>query len=161
MSLEFNSERGLRVGAFLREELSRILLRGTNDPRFELMTVTDVRLSRDLSVADVYVSSLSADTGADRDELVETLRHAAGFMRSQVAQRQRLRRTPRLRFHYDDLLESGPRLEALIDEARGARGDTPRTEGAFSRGARGDTPRTEKAARGDTPRMSDARSGDD
>ena len=117
MSLELNNERGLRVGAFLREELSGILLRGSNDPRFGLMTVTDVRVSRDLSVADVYVSSLSATTVADRDELVDTLRHAAGFMRSQVAQRQGLRRTPRLRFHYDDLLESGPRLEALIDEA--------------------------------------------
>ena len=117
MSLELNNERGLRIGAFLREELSGILLRGINDPRFGLMTVTDVRVSRDLSVADVYVSSLSATTVSDRDELVDTLRHAAGFMRSQVAQRQGLRRTPRLRFHYDDLLESGPRLEALIDEA--------------------------------------------
>ena len=149
MSLEFNSERGLRVGAFLREELSGILLRGTNDPRFGLMTVTEVRVSRDLSVADVYVSSLSADTATDRDELVETLRHAAGFMRSQVAQRQGLRRTPRLRFHYDDLLESGPRIEALIDEA------------VESRGARGGTPRIETAARGRTPRMNDTRSGGD
>ena len=144
MSLELNNERGLRVGALLREELSRILLRGTNDPRFGLTTVTDVRVSRDLSVADVYVSSLSADTGADRDELVDTLRHAAGFMRSQIAQRQGLRRTPRLRFHYDDLLESGLRLDALIDEAvaGGARGDTPRME----RAARGDTPRTKKSS---------------
>ena len=145
MSLEFNSERGLRVGAFLREALSRILLRDTNDPRFGLMTVTDVRVSRDLSVADVYVSSLSAGTDADRDELVETLRRAAGFMRSQVAQRQGLRRTPRLRFHYDNLLESGPRIEALIDEAVAPRG----------------TPRKETAARGGTPRMNDTRSGDD
>ncbi len=148
MSLEPNNERGLRVGAFLREELSGILLRGSNDPRFGLMTVTDVRVSRDLSVADVYVSSLSAATGADRDALVDTLRHAAGFMRSQVARRQGLRRTPRLRFHYDDLLESGPRLEALIDEVGAG-------------GARGGTPRTKRGARGDTPRMNDERSGGD
>ena len=117
MSSDSNSERVPRVAAFMREELSRILLRGAGDPRFDLVSITDVRVSRDLSVADVYVSSLSATTDADRIGLVDTLRNAAGFIRSEVAQRQGMRRTPRLRFHYDDLLESGPRLEALIDEA--------------------------------------------
>ena len=117
MPSDSNSERMLRVGAYLREEVSRILLRGTGDPRFALTSVTDVRASRDLSVADVYVSSLSAATDADRTDLIEALRNAAGFIRSQVAQRDGLRKAPRLRFHYDDLLESGPRLEALIDEA--------------------------------------------
>ena len=117
MPSDSNSERMLRVGAYLREEVSRILLRGTGDPRFALTSVTDVRASRDLSVADVYVSSLSAATDADRTDVIEALRNAAGFMRSQVAQRDGLRKAPRLRFHYDDLLESGPRLEALIDEA--------------------------------------------
>ncbi len=117
MPSDSNSERVLRVGAYLREEVSRILLRGTGDPRFALTSVTDVRASRDLSVADVYVSSLSAATDADRTDLIEALRNAAGFIRSQVAQRDGLRKAPRLRFHYDDLLESGPRLEALIDEA--------------------------------------------
>ena len=101
----------------MREELSRILLRGAADPRFGLMSITDVRVSRDLSVANVYVSSLSAATDDDRAILVDALRNAAGFIRSQVAQRHGLRKTPQLRFHYDDLLESGSRLEALIDEA--------------------------------------------
>ena len=112
------------------------MLRGAGDPRFDLVSITDVRVSRDLSVADVYVSSLSADSDADRVGLVDALRNAAGFIRSEVAQRLGMRRTPRLRFHYDDLLESGPRLEALIDEAvaRGARGDTPRMKD--ERGAR-------------------------
>ena len=112
-----DGERGLRVGAFMREELSRILHRGVGDPRFGLMSVTDVRVSRDLSVADVYVSSLAADTDADRGNLIDALRNAAGYVRSQVAQRDGLRRTPRLRFHYDDLPESSARIEALIDEA--------------------------------------------
>ncbi len=112
-----DGERGLRVGAFMREELSRILLRAAADPRFGLMSITDVRVSRDLSVANVYVSSLSAATDDDRAILVDALRNAAGFIRSQVAQRNGLRKTPQLRFHYDDLLESGSRLEALIDEA--------------------------------------------
>ena len=131
MSLDTNSERILRVGAYLREEVSRILLRGTGDPRFRLTSVTDARVSRDLSVADVYVSSLSASTETDRTDLVEALRNAAGYIRSEVAQRDGLRKTPRLRFHYDDLLETGYRLEALIDEAV-ALGSTPRMKDAQS-----------------------------
>lgn len=130
MSFDSNSERVLRVGAYLREEVSRILLRGTGDPRFELASVTDVRVSRDLAVADVYVSSLSASTDAARTEFIEALRNAAGYIRSQIAQRDGLRKTPRLRFHYDDLIESGPRLEALIDEAVAPRMETAaRSEG--------------------------------
>ena len=101
----------------MREELARILLRDAGDPRFGLMSITDVRISRDLSVADVYVSSLSAATGAERADLVDTLRNAKGFIRSQIARRNGMRKTPSLRFHYDDLPESGARLEALIDEA--------------------------------------------
>ena len=130
MSFDSNSERVLRVGAYLREEVSRILLRGTGDPRFELASVTDARVSRDLAVADVYVSSLSASTDADRTDFIEALRNAAGYIRSQIAQRDGLRKTPRLRFHYDDLIESGPRLEALIDEAVAPRMETAaRSEG--------------------------------
>ncbi len=110
-------------------------MRGTGDPRFGLTSVTDVRVSRDLSVADVYVSSLSASTDADRTDLVEALRNAAGFIRSEIAQRDGLRKTPRLRFHYDDLLESGRRLEALIDEAVALReGLDPRMDAARSEG---------------------------
>ena len=129
MSFDSNSERILRVGAYLREEVSRVVIRGAGDPRFELTSVTDVRVSRDLSVADVYVSSLSASTDADRTDLVEAFRNAAGYIRSEIAQRDGLRRTPRLRFHYDDLLESGPRLEALIDEAVAVRMTDARSEG--------------------------------
>ena len=129
MSFDSNSERILRVGAYLREEVSRVVIRGAGDPRFELASVTDVRVSRDLSVADVYVSSLSASTDADRTDLVEAFRNAAGYIRSEIAQRDGLRRTPRLRFHYDDLLESGPRLEALIDEAVAVRMTDARSEG--------------------------------
>ena len=104
-----------------------MLLRGTGDPRFGLTSVTDVRVSRDLAVADVYVSSLSASSESERTDLVHALRNASGFVRSGIAQRDGLRKTPRLRFHYDDLLESGPRIEALIDEA--ARMDDARPEG--------------------------------
>lgn len=112
-----NSERDLKLGDLLRDEVARVLLADVRDPRLGMMNVTEVRVSRDMSVADVYVRTLPAAHGARREAVLEALRHAAGFMRSTIARRNALRATPRLRFRYDDLVEAGPRLEALIDRA--------------------------------------------
>ena len=112
-----NPERDLRLADFLRDELAQVLLSDARDPRIGMTSVTDVRVNRDMSSADVYVSSLSAGSPAERASLVAALDHAAGFLRSKVAARSNLRSTPRLRFHYDDLIEAGPRMEALIDRA--------------------------------------------
>ena len=123
-------DRADRVGAFIRAQLADVIRNKMSDPRLPLLTVTDARVSRDLGVADVYVSAL-ADVDLDaKTEAVAVLNHAAGFLRSSIARRHDLRTTPKLRFHYDDLAEQAPRLDALIDQAVGA-----------SRGARGDAPR--------------------
>ena len=82
-----------------------------------MLSVTDARVSRDLAFADIYVSSLAASNDAERGEILAVLDGAAGFLRSAIAKRQRWRTTPRLRFHYDDSVVEGARLEALIDQA--------------------------------------------
>ena len=112
-----NAERDLRLADFIRDELARALLSDVRDPRIGMTSVTDVRVNRDMSRADVYVSSLSARSESEREALIAALDHAAGFLRSKVAQSGNLRTTPRFRFHYDDLVESGSRIEALIDRA--------------------------------------------
>ena len=66
---------------------------------------------------DIYVSLLDAEDDDAKRDLVEVLNHASGFLRSTIAERHTLRTTPRLRFHYDDLVDKGPRLDALIDQA--------------------------------------------
>ncbi len=109
--------RDLRVADFIRDELSAIIQREMRDPRVGMVSVNEVKVSRDLSYADVYVSSLDADTEASRAELIEVLNKAAGFFRSELAKRHSMRTTPRLRIHYDRLMEEGPRLEALIVKA--------------------------------------------
>lgn len=115
-----STERELRLGDLLRDAVAEVLLGETRDPRIGMVSVTEVRVSRDMGVADVYVRSLPAAEGTRRAELLAALRHAAGFMRSKIARRNALRATPRLRFRYDDLVETGPRLEALIDRAMAA-----------------------------------------
>ena len=119
--------RATRVAELLRAELAAIVRTQMRDPRVSMLSITDARVSRDLGSADIYVSSLSAlDATAGghaedhgKADLVAVLNRAAGFLQSAVARRHDLRKTPKLRFHYDDLIESGPRLEALIDEAVG------------------------------------------
>lgn len=121
------SGRDLRVADFIRDEIASIIQRGMRDPRVGMVSVNEVKVSRDLSYADVYVSSLDATTDAARRELIDVLNGAAGYFRSELAKRHTMRTTPRPRFHYDELMERGPRLESLIERA--VRADAARAAG--------------------------------
>ena len=109
--------RDLRVADFVRDELASIIQLGMRDPRVGMVSVNEVTVSRDLSFADVYVSSIDADSQDKRDDLIRVLNKATGFFRSELAKRHSMRTTPTPRFHYDEIVESGPRLEKLIENA--------------------------------------------
>lgn len=110
--------RELKVADFIRDEVARIIQLEMRDPRVgSFVSVNDVKVSRDLSYAEVYVSSLQANSEEDKQELIKVLNGAAGFFRSTLAKRHTMRTTPKLRFHYDLLVEEGPRIEKLIDTA--------------------------------------------
>ena len=109
--------RELRVADFVRDELAQIIQRQMRDPRVGMVSVNDVRVSKDLSYADVYVSSLDTPGTSEKEDLVMVLNNAAGFFRSELAKRHGMRTTPKPRFHYDEAVDRGPRLEKLIDAA--------------------------------------------
>ena len=110
--------RDLRVADFVRDEVSRILQRDMRDPRVgSFVSVNDVKVSKDLSYAEIYVSSLQANDAKAQAELVDVLNRAAGFFRTELSKRHTMRTTPKPRFHYDELVERGPRLEELIGKA--------------------------------------------
>ncbi len=110
--------RELKVADFIRDEVARIIQLEMRDPRVgSFVSVNDVKVSRDLSYAEVYVSSLQANSEEEKQELIKVLNGAAGFFRSTLAKRHTMRTTPKLRFHYDLLVEEGPRIEKLIDTA--------------------------------------------
>ena len=101
-----------------RDETARIIQREMRDPRVgSFVSVNDVRVSKDLSYADIYVSSLQVSTPDEQAALIGVLNKAAGFFRSTLAKRHSMRTTPRPRFHYDESIERGPRLERLIADA--------------------------------------------
>ncbi len=109
--------RDLRVGDFIRDELALIIQREMRDPRVGMVSVNEARVSRDLSWVDVYVSSFETKTKEERAELVAVLNGAAGYFRSELAKRHNMRTTPKPRFHYDESVERGPKLESLIENA--------------------------------------------
>lgn len=109
--------RDLRVADFVRDELSNIMQREMRDPRIGMVSINEVKVSKDLSYADVYISSLDAKAAEDQQSLVQVLNKAAGFFRSTLAKRHSMRTTPKPRFHYDEVAERAPRLDALISKA--------------------------------------------
>lgn len=97
----------------IRQILSQLLLREVSDPRLRGVTVTEVKLDEEMQYAVSYINALGEE--ARRQEVMEALKSAKGFLRREVGKRVRLRGTPDLVFRWDDTLETGERLNQLID----------------------------------------------
>jgi ribosome-binding factor A len=110
-----NQQRLRRVADQIQREVSELLRSELKDPRVGMITLTSVEVSPDLGYAKIFFTTLGdADTLA---RIQDGLRHAAGFLRSQLGKRLKLRVTPELRFHHDVSVERGVRLSNLIDAA--------------------------------------------
>ena len=94
------------------QELSTLLLMEVADPRLAGVSITKVRVDRELAFANIYVSSLDGSEAAD--EIIAGLKHAGGYLRSELAKRMQLRYTPRLRFYWDPSPEHADRIDQLI-----------------------------------------------
>ncbi len=95
-----------------------------SDPRIRgLLTVTALRVSRDLAQATVFYSVLA---GTDEEEARQGLASAAGRLQAAVAAQTRLKRTPRLRFEPDPVVEQVARIETALREVRSV--DDPNAE---------------------------------
>jgi ribosome-binding factor A len=115
MAREFS--RTERVGDYLQRELAVLIQRELRDPRLGMVSVTAVRVSRDLSHAKVYFTLLDCDSEEDARPSTEVLNHAAGFLRSQLSRDATMRSVPRLHFVFDASVGRGRHLEALISAA--------------------------------------------
>ena len=106
-----------RVADQLQKELAVLIQREVKDPRLGMVTVSGATVSRDLGYADIYVTLLGEQDPERIKENLQVLKRAAGFLRSQIAQRIKLRHVPELRFHFDESVVRGQHLSSLIDEA--------------------------------------------
>src|SRR5688572_4842082 len=109
--------RSRRIAEQIQRELADVIRLELKDPRVTgLITITDVEVSADQSHAKVFFTLL----GDDEKRIEETrigLTRAAGFLRTQLAQRLKLRTVPQIEFKYDASVERGVKLSRLIDEA--------------------------------------------
>ena len=108
------SQRTDRVADLLRAELAAIIRREMRDPRVRLTTVSGVTVSRDLSHAEVRVSVLGEDL--QREESLLALGRAAGFLRSLLARRVRLRTVPELHFSLDRGAEHSQHISRILED---------------------------------------------
>ncbi|GAB6137609.1 30S ribosome-binding factor RbfA [Halanaerobaculum tunisiense] len=102
-----------RVASLIQEEVSDLLQREMKDPRIGFVSVTDVEVSGDLRHAKIFVSILGDD---DKEETMEALQSAEGFVRTEIGQRIRLRHTPEVIFRYDDSIERGARIFEILED---------------------------------------------
>jgi ribosome-binding factor A len=108
------SIRQARVGEMIKRVLAEIFLREMRDPRLALVSVTDVDVARDFTVAKVFVSVIGDDE--EKAEALKTLQRASGFLRGQLGNRIELRTVPQLMFRYDTGVERGARMFELLRE---------------------------------------------
>jgi len=105
-----------RIGTALQRELAQVLREEVKDPRLKLITLQEVRVSRDLAYAKVYFTCFPGDEGGSEQERLLNGR-LAGFLRRALARRARLRTIPQLRFIYDESIAQGEHLAHLIEAA--------------------------------------------
>lgn len=108
-----NNPRARRIAEQIRHELASIVMREMKDPRVMGVSFTAVDVTSDLEHAKVWFTVYDRDHAATQ----RALAHAAGFLRTELAQRMRMRTVPRLNFHYDESVERGAHLSQLIDQA--------------------------------------------
>jgi ribosome-binding factor A len=107
--------RSRRIAEQVQRELSDIIRLELKDPRVGMITITDVEMTPDNAHAKVFFTVLGQQPRID--EAAAGLQHAAGYLRSQLAQRIKIRIVPQLHFEYDASVERGIRLSQLIDAA--------------------------------------------
>jgi ribosome-binding factor A len=108
------SGRMRRVDEAMRAVLSDAIGKELKDPRVGFVTVTGVKTSPDLRHARVYVSVLG--TESEREQSIDGLRSAHGFLQRRLADELTLKHTPSLSFHYDESIDRGMRISSLVNE---------------------------------------------
>ena len=111
------SRRTERVGSTIQHELAQIIMRELNDPRLTgLPSITRVKVSPDLSIADVYITVMG--TPGQQNAALNALRHSAGLMRTKLTGQLTLRVAPYLKFHIDENLKKEMAVLDLLRKVR-------------------------------------------
>lgn len=105
--------KGERVASEFRKEITDIILNESRDEDFKFVTITYVKVTNDLSFAKVYFTTLNEE---NKEKVEKDLNNAAGFFRTELANRLNLRHTPELKFVYDESIDYAKNIEKIIQK---------------------------------------------
>lgn len=103
-----------KIAGIIQKEVSEIIQFNLKDPKIGFITITDVTVTNDLSIAKIYVSFLGQK--AREEAGMKALERSKGFIRSTLAKRLSIRKVPELIFKVDDALERGNKIEEILSE---------------------------------------------
>lgn len=103
-----------RLQSIIKKEISQIIFEDVKDPNIGFVTITDVDLTNDYSIAKVYVSFL--DKIDINDYRLNNLNKAKGLIRSKLSKKLTIKKCPELIFILDESLKKGNRIEEVINE---------------------------------------------
>ncbi len=112
-----NDKRVGRIGNEIKKVISNLLNSDLKDPRLMMMiSLSDVRVSRDLSQAEIFVTILGNDD--EKMKALEGLTSAKGYIKKELGRSLELRHIPELIFKLDESIEHGIYMSKLIDEVK-------------------------------------------
>ncbi len=103
-----------RVAGSIRRELAKLIQMELRDPEVGFIGLSDVEVTRDLAHAKVFITVFESEKAGSS---LKALKRAAGFLRSRLGQEMRIRSVPELHFHHDASVETGQRMDSLIEAA--------------------------------------------
>ena len=111
-------KRSKRVGEQLMREVSNMISIGEiKDPRISSVVITNFYLSDDMGILRLYFTKLSDEF--DNKTIEKSLNSASGFIRKKIGDKLRLKKLPKIVFEYDEVLESGYKIDDIIREVKG------------------------------------------
>ncbi len=119
-----------RVGELIQREIAQMLQREIKDPRVKNVSISAVKVNRDMSIAKIFYTlfdSISGDDSTDKEtakaqrlallaDSKEGLDKASGFIRHSLGKKIQLRKMPKLDFRYDESILRGANMSQLIDQ---------------------------------------------
>lgn len=102
-----------RIASNLQKEISYILATEVKNNDIKFVTITDCKVTNDLSYAKVYFTVLNMDK---KNETIKALNSASGFIRKELMDRVDIRHIPELQFVYDESIEYGKNIENIIEQ---------------------------------------------
>ena len=102
-----------RIESNMIKEISYILMTEVKDKNIRFVTITDCKVTNDLSFAKIYFTLLNEEY---KEETLKALKNASGFIRKELAVRLNIRHIPELEFIFDESIEYGKKIENIIEK---------------------------------------------